>query len=348
VPTPDIVVVGTLPPPIHGASLITARVADWLARRSTVHLVDIESEGPVRTARKAVRYVRAVSGLGRFAGCGVYLPSSGGEAILADAAVCRRARALGCRIAIHHHSHAYVRVRSRTMATLVAAAGPEALHLVGCPRQGERLQELYPGIGHVQPLSNAPIAVDPGSAAPPGPDGPVRLGHLANLSLDKGLGELLDLAEALVADGREVEVVLGGPIAADASARVDRARDRLGGRVVHLGPLDEDGKAAFFRRIDLFVFPSRYRHETLPVVVHEAMSHGVPVLATAIGCVAEQVGSAGRCIDTEADFVAEALPLVDELAGRPELRALARETYVDQLVGSERELAALEAHLLGS
>ena len=114
-----------------------------------------------------------------------------------------------------------------------------------------------------------------------------------------------------------------------------------------LGPLDEPGKAELFRRVDLFVFPSRYRHETLPVVVHEAMSHGVPVLATAIGCVAEQVGEAGRCVDLDSDFVVAALPLVDELVGRPGLRELARQTYVDQLVGSEDELRRLEAHLLG-
>ena len=210
-PDPEIVVVGTLPPPVHGASLITERVADWLARRSTVRRIDIEPEGALRLPRKVGRYARTVVTLGGLAGRGLYLPSSGGEAILADAAVCRRGRALGCRIAVHHHSHAYVRTRSRTMAALVAAAGPDALHLVGCDRQGERLQELYPGIGHVQPVSNAPIAVDPGAPAPIDGGGRLRLGHLANLSLDKGLGEVLDLAEALADRGRDVELVLGGP-----------------------------------------------------------------------------------------------------------------------------------------
>jgi glycosyltransferase involved in cell wall biosynthesis len=344
---PDIVVVGTLPPPVHGASLITQRVADWLARRSSVRLIDIEPEGTLRIPRKVGRYARAVLALGGLGDRGLYLPSSGGEAILGDAAVCRRGRAAGCRIAIHHHSHAYVRDRSRPMATLVAAAGPDALHLVGCVRQGERLQELYPGIGHVLPVSNAPIAVDPGTAAPAGDGGRVRLGHLANLSLDKGLGEVLDLAEAMADQGRDVEVVLGGPVAApDAEARIASARARLGDRLVALGSLDEAGKADFFGRLDLFVFPSRYRHETLPVVVHESMSHGVPVLATGIGCVPEQVGPAGRCVDLDADFVPAALPLVDQLVG-PELRQLARQTYVDQLTASEDELTELEAHLLG-
>ncbi len=342
---PDIVVVGTLPPPVHGASLITERVADWLARRSTVRRIDIEPVGALRIPRKVGRYARAVAALGRLPERGLYQPSSGGEAILGDAAVCRRGRALGCRIAIHHHSHGYVRERSRAMAALVAAAGPEALHLVGCGRQGERLQELYPGIGAVLPVSNAPIAVDPGAAAPASGPGPLRLGHLANLSLDKGLDDVLDLAEALVGEGRDVEVVLGGP-PADAAAkdRIASAGARLGDRLVALGSLDEAGKAAFFGRLDLFVFPSRYRHETLPVVVHEAMSHGIPVLATAIGCVAEQVGPGGRCVDVDGDFVADALPLVDEVVG---LRALARRTYVEQLEASEEELTRLEAHLLG-
>jgi hypothetical protein len=51
-------------------------------------------------------------------------------------------------------------------------------------------------------------------------------------------------------------------------------------------------------------------------------------------------------VAVEADFVSAALPLVDQLAG-PELRQLARQTYVDQLTASEDELTALEAHLLG-
>jgi glycosyltransferase involved in cell wall biosynthesis len=235
------------------------------------------------------------------------------------------------------------------MSALVAAAGPDALHLVGCARQGERLQELYPGIGRVLSVSNAPIAVDPGVPAPVGEGTRVRLGHLANLSLDKGLGEVLDLAEALAEQGRDLELVLGGPVSAPAAEeRIAVARARLGDRLVTLGPLDEAGKATFFGRLDLFVFPSRYRHETLPVVVHESMSHGVPVLATGIGCVPEQVGPAGRCVATEDDFVAAALPLVDQLVGRPELRHLARQTYVDQLAASEDELRQLEAHLLSA
>jgi hypothetical protein len=52
-------------------------------------------------------------------------------------------------------------------------------------------------------------------------------------------------------------------------------------------------------------------------------------------------------VATEDDFVPAALPLVDELVDHPELRQLARRTYVDQLTASEDELIELEAHLLG-
>jgi glycosyltransferase involved in cell wall biosynthesis len=341
------VVVGTLPPPVHGASLITERVADWLERRGTVHRIDIEPEGAFRWPRKAGRYLGALGQLGRHRGRGLYLPSSGGEAILADAAVCRRARALGYRIAIHHHSHTYVHRHRRPMAALAAAAGPDALHLVGCEQQGARLRALYPSIARTQPLSNAPIALDPGELRPDPPTGPLRLGHLANLSLEKGLGDVLALAEAMTDAGRDVEVVLGGPVTtAEARDRLTRAEGRLGSRLRALGALDEAGKAAFFRGIDLFVFPSRYRHETLPVVVHEAMSHGVPVLATAVGCVAAQVDDAGVTIDPDADFVAEALPRVDLLVRDPALRTRAREAYLAQLAHSEVELGLLADHLL--
>ena len=52
-------------------------------------------------------------------------------------------------------------------------------------------------------------------------------------------------------------------------------------------------KDAFFRSIDVFLFPTRYKIEGQPLVILEAMSYGVPVVATSQGYCAELIERGG-------------------------------------------------------
>ncbi|MQA05917.1 MAG: glycosyltransferase [Streptosporangiales bacterium] len=66
-------------------------------------------------------------------------------------------------------------------------------------------------------------------------------------------------------------------------------RHRLGDRVQLAGPVVGDRLAAAYAAADLVVLPSRT--ETYGMVVTEALAHGRPVLATAVGGVPEAVGA---------------------------------------------------------
>jgi glycosyltransferase involved in cell wall biosynthesis len=111
----------------------------------------------------------------------------------------------------------------------------------------------------------------------------------------KGVRYLADAFSRLAADGRPVPLTVLGPgvpagqVVADFSEAARRhvtVRDR--------GP--EQAVVDAFQRHDVLVFPSTY--EGFGLVVIEAMSQGLPVVATPVGCAATVVrdGVTGRLV----------------------------------------------------
>jgi len=122
-------------------------------------------------------------------------------------------------------------------------------------------------------------------------DAPLRLGFISNLTAEKGLDTALELASR-VSKTRAGGVVLAvaGPV--NDTSVVPLLRDPL---VSYCGPVHAERKEKFFNSIDYLLFPTRYRHEAEPLVVIEAVSRGVPVLATEIGCIPELLRKAKYC-----------------------------------------------------
>jgi glycosyltransferase involved in cell wall biosynthesis len=105
---------------------------------------------------------------------------------------------------------------------------------------------------------------------------------------------VLDLVQAFVRlapDFPKIQLRIAGECESE-PAYVDSIRGLikkfgLEGRVHLLGQLSEADILAEFARSDLFVLPSA--QETTPMVIAQAMAAGKPVIATAVGGVAEMV-----------------------------------------------------------
>jgi glycosyltransferase involved in cell wall biosynthesis len=108
-------------------------------------------------------------------------------------------------------------------------------------------------------------------------DEPV-IGHLANLSVEKGTVELLKANPAAL-------IVLAGP-AMPNFERYWRDYPRKD-RVVRLGVLTDEEKCDFFSGIDLFCLPSR--SDSFGLVLLEAWANGMPVVVYRAGGPAELV-----------------------------------------------------------
>jgi glycosyltransferase involved in cell wall biosynthesis len=143
----------------------------------------------------------------------------------------------------------------------------------------------------------------------------VVLGHLANLSPEKGTIDLLVAADQARKAGSPVRVVLAGP----RMPSFDQFWKRRGPAdwVTLLGPIDDAGKRDFFAAIDVFALPSR--SDSFGLVFLEAWANGLPVIGYRAGGVAdvirhEQDGLLVRCGDVSGLTAAIQRMAADEAA----------------------------------
>ena len=128
----------------------------------------------------------------------------------------------------------------------------------------------------------------------------------------KNVAGLLAAYRHLVASGLDVpKLVLVGKPGAGAAAYLATMNDRaLAGRVEHLGYVAEINRQRIYEQARALVLPSFDEGFGMPVL--EAMSLGVPVVASARGGLPELVGDGGLLVDPT-DHVALADALADVL-----------------------------------
>ncbi len=279
---------GPLPPPVTGAARVTDLMAAELrARGARLELND--SNDAVGPLRRVGRLVRGLLRLGAARRGSVYVGGAGGELLHYQALVVGLARRRGLRVVFHHHNSSYLDTPVAAMERLVRWGGASVRHVVLGDVMADRLRRTYPLAQDVVVCSNAALLA-PVDRPPHPRHERVVLGHLSNLTLEKGLQDVVDAAVRARDAGLDCTLVLAGPCADEAAAAVvAAARERLGDALEVTGPLDQEGVERFYADVDLFVFPSRYRNEAEPLVVLDAMRHGVPSVAVDVGCLAELV-----------------------------------------------------------
>lgn len=151
----------------------------------------------------------------------------------------------------------------------------------------------------------------------------LRLLSVGSLTPRKGHDVLFD-ALALLTD-RDWSLRCAGSLerdpatAAALAARIERLG--LGPRIALLGELDPAGVAAEYARADLFVLPSHL--EGYGMVIAEAVAHGLPVVATAAGAVADTLPAGTGVLVPPGDSAALARALAALLDAPDALAALA-------------------------
>jgi glycosyltransferase involved in cell wall biosynthesis len=300
-----VLLLGFFPPPVDGQRLITQTVFERFEKIAHVRRYSFDRFHRLGSLSKIASALGACFAIFRARAEGfsaLYLAPHSGNGLLLSCLTALLARFLGYSLAIHYHSYWNLGRRSWLMAIFVAICGPKAMHIVLAPPMGRDLRHFYPAAGSVATVSNCAF-VEPHELIGRHFGGRrLRLGHLSNLSREKGVALVLACMRALRARGVDVELRLAGPAEnEETAALIAAAESELGERLRYVGRLGGEAVRRFYQEIDIFLFPTYYRHEAEPLVVIDALAAGVPVIASDRGCIGYLLGkAAGRVfpIDT--------------------------------------------------
>lgn len=353
----EILLVGNFPPPVHGAAVVNESVLRLLRQRGVEPIVLNTSavslsRAPsvrIRRLRKVLRAAATVargrSGQRRV----VYIGMSGGYGQLSDLIVLLAARFVGARAIAHHHSYAYLGKRQARTAACIRAMGASGTHVVLCNDMKRRLQETYPEARDVAVVSNAGFAT---TTANPTIREQLRVvGFFSNVSEAKGILYFLDTMALLAQRAPTIRGVIGGAFEnAEIEQNVKQKVAALP-NVEYAGPKYGDDKTRFLAGIDVLLFPSIYRNEAEPVTILEASAAGIPVIASARGCISELVSSNGRIIRDMNEFAETAarqiMTWADNQSEFRELSAAAIAAYDTRKSAHAEALDALFETIVG-
>lgn len=156
----------------------------------------------------------------------------------------------------------------------------------------------------------------------------VVVGHLANLSWDKGSTDLLQAAELLWKKGSAFRLILAGPRMPSFSRELEKSLFK--NQVILPGVLTEKEKRDFFASLDLFALPSR--SDSFGIVLLEAWANGIP-------CVVYNAGGPGSLVQHQSDGLVAPCDRVEELGQA--IQCLVQDSHQRKQMGEAGKARAL-------
>lgn len=355
---PNILVVAVLPGPVTGMTLATQRVVEQFAARGEIEVFDIAKGAPksgwkwrliksLRTWQGALRILRA-----RQETRWVYVVANAGAGLWQTFVHVAAAKMRGFNVALHHQVYSYVNQHHKLMRMVQSRMTSADMNIVLSAGMGRELEAQYGCKARSVVLQNifGMDSVDRFPAKEPIAGRQVLIGHLSNLTFEKGLDLAVHTFEELRSRGLGAKLILAGPCKGKESEFIKAAREKHGESIEYLGPLYGEDKSRFYQRIDVLLMPTRYVNEAQPLVIFEAMIAGAPVVAYDRGCIGEQLSTGGgKAISRNDDFVANAAAVICKWTASSELFAAesnaARSAAVGFLQSSQKEMQEISERM---
>lgn len=314
-----LIVIGPLPPPVHGVTVSTSLVLANGVLRERFDVVHVDTSDHRRRGnvgrweaknvelglRSLVRLLRSLRGPRGV----VYLPlSQNTPAFLRDSLFIHAASARGWTVAAHLRGgefRSFYEARSEPLRFWIRST-LDRLDSVAV--MGSSLCWMFEGL-----VASSRVAVVPNGTPTPQPNGarrdPRTVLFLSNLRRRKGIVEAVDAALLVTREHPAARFLFVGEWEDAELERELRARcATAGSRIQFLEPVTGPSKDQLLASSALLLFPPRAA-EGHPRVVLECLAAGLPVVTTNRGAIAETV------VDGDSGFVLED-PVPDKLADR--------------------------------
>ena len=289
-----------MPPPVHGAAMVGQYIHDsklingefecyYINLTTAKNLQDIGKMGMrklmdffnlLKNIRHEVKVVKPQL---------VYVtPNACGGAFYKDFVVGQMLKHLGCKVVVHYHNKGVATHQDRWLDNILYKRffkGIKVILLSEC---------LYVDVKKYVDRKNVficangiPCTSDLDSHSIPSSTPQTLIPHilfLSNLLVSKGVVVLLDALRILKDKGCSFvcDLVGGETVEMDTVMfESEVAKRGLEGIAIYHGR--KYGKDKFSRSADMFVFPTFYHNECFPLVLLEAMEHGLPCISTTEG-----------------------------------------------------------------
>lgn len=283
-----IIVVGMIPPPINGNAIICEIVSNFFSECG-IDVISLNTSAGFNRPRsmyiliRAFNYFKAILSMFKYVfryNRSVLVNINGDLGIIFSISAVLFARLLGYKVFMYHHSSRYTLRKSWLGSVLVFLGGSRALHVLCSDIMARDMATLYQAARHFLVIDNSAF-VKPKENSVIYRRSPRRIGFISNLSVGKGLDITFDVLRSL--RGRvDIDwslVVAGRTSDRCTEAVIQSAKCEFGSDLEFRGAVLGEEKEKFFQDIEILLFPSTYKHETQSLVVPEAQSYAIPVIA---------------------------------------------------------------------
>jgi len=220
----------------------------------------------------------------------VYISLSGGLGQLYEFIILLLCKIFSKKIFIHHHSYKYLNKFSLLSFFVFHFAGKKTVHIVACMKMKNDLLRVYPSIVKVRILSGV-ITTEQTYEAFSRRSKLKTIGFISNISFEKGIEDFIDIADRMNNAGLPVSFILAGSYQNKKVQNLIQKRISMNSNINYIGPVQGIEKSNFYKSIDLLLFPTKYIHESEGIVIHEALSNGIPVITYKRGCIEQFISS---------------------------------------------------------
>ena len=294
---PVILFVLHMPPPVHGAAMVGKFIHDSsrINQLFDCHYIDLATAASIEDIGKVglkklwnfiLLFYSIWHEVRKNTPQLVYItPNAKGGAFYKDWIIVMMLKAMGCTIVAHYHNKGVANYQDRKIDNWLYKYFFKNLKVI---LLADNLYQDIEKYVRREDVFICPNGIPVEKIVSHQRKEKCQLLFLSNLIVSKGVIDLLDACSILKGNGVVFECLFVGAetdeMTSDRFSQEVKNRG-LEGRVHYLGKKYGEEKESIWNDADIFVFPTFYPNECFPLVLLEAMQHGLPCVSTDEGAI---------------------------------------------------------------